>query len=125
MPDEQRVRERAHQLWERDGKPEGGELAFWHEALRQLRAEAEGMVPVMPGGEGPVDPLRNPESYAPAEDPEYPAITGPVELPEGASLAGQNPAEVVEEGQSPGATGEAGSARVPLRKRPDRSTLEP
>jgi hypothetical protein len=124
MPDEQRVRERAHQLWERDGRPEGGELAFWHEAERQLRAETEGMVPVAPD-EGPVDPLRNPESYAPAQDPEYPAITGPVELPAGASLAGQNPAEVVEEARSPGATGEPGSARVPLHERTGRSTLEP
>ena len=125
MPDEQRVRERAHQLWERDGRPEGGELAFWHEAERQLRAEAEGMVPVTPGGEGPVDPLRNPESYAPAQDPNtrrspdrWNCRTAPRSRARTRPRSWRRDAARL-------LTGEPGSARVPLGERPGRSTLEP
>jgi hypothetical protein len=37
--DKERTRERAHQLWEAAGKPEGQEARFWHEAERQLKEE--------------------------------------------------------------------------------------
>jgi Protein of unknown function (DUF2934) len=37
--DREKIRERAHQLWEAAGKPEGQEERFWHEAERQLREE--------------------------------------------------------------------------------------
>jgi len=33
---EDRIRTRAHQLWEAAGKPEGREDEFWHEAEREL-----------------------------------------------------------------------------------------
>ncbi len=104
MPDEQRVRERAHQLWE--------------------QAEAEGMAPSRPG-EGPVDPVRNPAPIPPAQDLEYPAITGPVELPVGASHESQNMTEVVDDLSKLGEAGEPRAVEVPLRKRPAGSTLEP
>jgi hypothetical protein len=38
-PNEQEIRERAHQLWERAGKPEGREDEFWHAAEQELRNE--------------------------------------------------------------------------------------
>lgn len=38
-PSEQEIRERAHQLWERAGKPEGREEEFWHAAEQELRNE--------------------------------------------------------------------------------------
>lgn len=38
-PREQEIRERAHQLWERAGKPEGREDEFWHAAEQELRNE--------------------------------------------------------------------------------------
>ena len=37
--DREKIRERAHQLWEAAGKPDGQEERFWHEAERQLREE--------------------------------------------------------------------------------------
>jgi hypothetical protein len=37
---EERMRVRAYYLWERAGRPEGSEGAFWAEAERQMRAEA-------------------------------------------------------------------------------------
>ena len=37
--DEDEIRERAHQLWEQAGKPDGQHEHFWHEAERQLRDE--------------------------------------------------------------------------------------
>jgi Protein of unknown function (DUF2934) len=33
---EDRIRERAQQIWEEQGRPEGRELEHWHEAERQL-----------------------------------------------------------------------------------------
>ena len=39
MIDIETVRERAHQLWEAAGKPDGRDNHFWHEAERQLRDE--------------------------------------------------------------------------------------
>ena len=37
--DNQRIRERAHDLWEQAGKPDGREEHFWLEAERQIREE--------------------------------------------------------------------------------------
>jgi hypothetical protein len=36
MDREDRIRERAHQIWEEQGRPEGRELEHWHEAELQL-----------------------------------------------------------------------------------------
>jgi hypothetical protein len=33
------IRERAYQLWEAAGKPDGKEEHFWHEAERSVREE--------------------------------------------------------------------------------------
>jgi hypothetical protein len=39
---EERVRQRAHELWERAGRPEGLAEQHWEQALQQITAEAEG-----------------------------------------------------------------------------------
>jgi hypothetical protein len=39
MVEEQKLRERAHKLWEAAGKPSGKEDHFWLEAERQLAEE--------------------------------------------------------------------------------------
>lgn len=36
MDDEQRIRERAHAIWEADGRPEGREKEHWQRACREL-----------------------------------------------------------------------------------------
>ena len=38
-PSEEEIRKRAHQLWEKNGKPEGREDEFWHLAEHELRNE--------------------------------------------------------------------------------------
>ena len=38
---EARVRERAHAIWEREGRPEGGAERHWAQAEAELRAEQE------------------------------------------------------------------------------------
>lgn len=35
------IRVRAYHLWEQAGRPDGGDLAFWDEARRQIEGEAE------------------------------------------------------------------------------------
>ena len=55
-----KIRERAHQLWERADRPEGRDEVFWLEAERELaeeeeanrtdEAEALDMPTVVPGG---------------------------------------------------------------------------
>jgi hypothetical protein len=142
---EQKIRERAHALWEAEGRPEGREHDHWREAERQVVAEeAEEGQPQAPDdaavssqGGPPADPLRNPVPIPPAQDLEYPAITGPEEVPDiPGAREGLNPAEIVEEPRSSSTAGatrptraagkrKTGSAEVPLRKRTGDSTLEP
>jgi hypothetical protein len=142
---EEKIRERAYLLWEQGGRPEGREHEHWREAERQIVAEeGESWRPDGPDNAAasgtmaapPADPLRNPELIPPAEDLEYPAVTGPEEVPEieGARTS-LNPSEIVEEPQptphpgaaATGTTGvkKKGSAGVKLRQRPGKSTLEP
>ena len=40
MIDDSKVRERAYELWEKDGRPEGSEEFYWRLAQEQLEAEA-------------------------------------------------------------------------------------
>jgi hypothetical protein len=35
------IRVRAYYLWEKAGRPEGGDMAFWEEARAQVEREAE------------------------------------------------------------------------------------
>jgi hypothetical protein len=38
FPTDDQIRNRAHQLWEQAGKPEGREDEFWHQAEQELQA---------------------------------------------------------------------------------------
>ena len=40
-PTEKQILNRAYQIWERNGRPEGREDEFWHQAEQELRAEEE------------------------------------------------------------------------------------
>lgn len=61
-PDQDKIRERAFQLWDEAGQPEGREQEFWYEAERELAEEDEvdtsaeasklDLPPVVPGGLG-------------------------------------------------------------------------
>ena len=37
QPTDEQIRERAHQLWELAGQPEGREQDFWYQAERELK----------------------------------------------------------------------------------------
>lgn len=39
---EDRIRERAHELWQREGSPEGREQDHWQQAEREIDAETTG-----------------------------------------------------------------------------------
>ena len=39
---EDRIRQRAHQLWEQDGRPDGNHDSHWQRATDELRQEDEG-----------------------------------------------------------------------------------
>jgi len=62
MPNQERISQRAYQLWEQEGKPEGRESEHWGQACREI--EAEGGSPLTEsdltsGGLGPAaDALR-------------------------------------------------------------------
>jgi hypothetical protein len=59
---EQRVRARAHELWEAAGKPDGDDLRFWHEAEAEIDAEDRSAGAVRPrptrGSAPPSEPTR-------------------------------------------------------------------
>lgn len=42
MHNEERVRQRAYELWEQQGKPEGCEAEHWEQACREIEAEGGG-----------------------------------------------------------------------------------
>ena len=42
MPDEERIRRRAHAIWEREGRPEGRREEHWAQARREIEAEEGG-----------------------------------------------------------------------------------
>ena len=128
MPQEldRMIRERAHRLWEEEGRPDGQADAHWHAAERQILAEV-GHEPEAPdamataGHLVPADPLRNPEPVPPEADLEYPASTGPEQLPAGMAPAGEPEAPPVDETM----VRPSGASRRGLRQRPGKSTLEP
>jgi general stress protein YciG len=39
MQDEERVRQRAHEIWEEAGRPDGQHDAHWEQARREIGAE--------------------------------------------------------------------------------------
>lgn len=90
---ERRIRERAHRLWEEEGQPEGRGHEHWREAERQIMIESgmgepAGAQPHLPPDDRPepqpdppADPFRNPEPNDPGRDLQYPASTGPQEVP--------------------------------------------
>ncbi|HYD68872.1 DUF2934 domain-containing protein [Azospirillum sp.] len=43
--DDERIRRRAHEIWEREGCPEGRQDAHWEQARRELEAEEEAAAP--------------------------------------------------------------------------------
>lgn len=40
MDREEQIRQRAHQLWEQEGRPEGREAEHWEQAAREFDADA-------------------------------------------------------------------------------------
>jgi hypothetical protein len=52
MQDEHRIRQRAHEIWEREGRPDGRHHEHWAQARREI--EAEGLAP-SPAAEAPDD----------------------------------------------------------------------
>lgn len=58
---EDRIRERAHQLWEEEGRPDGRADAHWFQAKEIVAVEANGEVALKPvegaSGVPPVEPI--------------------------------------------------------------------
>ena len=58
--DEAKIRDRAYQLWDQAGQPEGRDWEFWHDAERELAEEEDvdvsseasklDLPPTVPGG---------------------------------------------------------------------------
>ncbi|MCK1422478.1 DUF2934 domain-containing protein [Bradyrhizobium sp. 182] len=42
---EHRIRERAHHLWELEGRQEGRADEYWHRAIEQLQSDAQAAYP--------------------------------------------------------------------------------
>lgn len=50
--DDPRVRARAYELWEREGRPEGRHIAHWLQASREIAEEDAAPVPIPGPGAG-------------------------------------------------------------------------
>lgn len=65
MVDEDRVRRRAHEIWEREGRPEGRQEEHWQRAMEEISAETGDAAPGGTAGSdapGPDAGLRTPPS---------------------------------------------------------------
>jgi hypothetical protein len=51
MQDQERIHQRAHELWERDGRPEGRHEEHWAQACREIEAEGGGSSPEPPASD--------------------------------------------------------------------------
>ena len=60
MQDQERIRQRAHEIWEEEGRPEGRHAEHWAQASRELEAE---------GGEGAPEVAASPD--------DSPTVTAP------------------------------------------------
>jgi hypothetical protein len=48
MQDQERIRRRAHEIWEREGRPEGRDQEHWAQAIQGTEAEGGGVSPAAP-----------------------------------------------------------------------------
>lgn len=58
---EQRIQQRAHEIWEREGQPSGREQEHWQRAEREIAAEDS------PDLQRPEATVKSPESLAPPD----------------------------------------------------------
>lgn len=72
MIDDLKVRERAYELWEKDGRPQGSEELYWRLAQEQLEAEAA-PEPVPTEWETGLDQASAPEDIKRDTNSEWPA----------------------------------------------------
>lgn len=45
---DEQIRQRAYELWEKSGRTDGSEMDFWLQAERELAKEAGGVAPAAP-----------------------------------------------------------------------------
>ncbi|MFJ3366589.1 DUF2934 domain-containing protein [Pseudomonas sp. NPDC086251] len=69
MTEESKIREKAYDLWEKDGRPEGAEEFYWRLAQDQLEGEVKSSDTPEPGS--PVQSFSQADDGAP--DSEWPA----------------------------------------------------
>lgn len=63
--DEERIRRRAHEIWEREGCPEGRQDAHWEQARRELEGEEESAAPAALDATAAEPPAPGPTAPAP------------------------------------------------------------
>ena len=56
MQDEERIRQRAHEIWEREGRPEGRHEEHWAQAHREIEAEGGSQPEPAAPDASPTDP---------------------------------------------------------------------
>jgi len=72
MDDEQRIRERAHAIWEAEGRPQGCEKDHWQRACRELGINVVAGSGAGPNlGGSPITPISGSQAQ---EEPPYAGI---------------------------------------------------
>lgn len=124
MSGDDRIRQRAHEIWEREGKPEGRHAEHWAQARREIEAEGgaaapgESPTPTAPdhGGSTPaetaaagsVEGQRSSEGGAASAEP---AASSGSPTPTAPDHGGTTPGESAAAAANPGGRGSKDSAR--------------
>ncbi len=65
---QERIRQRAHEIWEREGRPHGAHERHWHQATGEIEAEAsKGNKPARAGAAAPAKAVKPKATVKPAK----------------------------------------------------------
>jgi hypothetical protein len=103
MQDQERIRRRAHEIWEREGRPEGRHEEHWTQARQEIEAEGGGSPSPGPGASDD-----SPTLTAPGGD----GVTPGEAAAAAQAVNAPRKAEVDPSGQEAGAAGSGGGQRT-------------
>ena len=127
---EDRIKQRAYEIWEREGRPDGRGDVHWSMAVQEIRAE-DGWVDDAAESDGPTDDLSRqlgsaeaalaPEGAAATEEEPAPAKKSRAKKTAAPKVEAAAPAEAAETAEAPKKTRKAATPKPAVAAKPSAS----